>query len=369
MEVSLTEKKLNTGRQLEADAVKFFAVTFMVIVNFYQQLSGYDCEHVFPDSFFRNAIEFIGGPLAEPVFMFAMGIGMIYRRKSTPADLIKHGGILMLTGYLLNFFRHTVQQLIGYAAGIVENPDLIDSFLCVDLLIFSGMAYITVGLMKKIKLFPVHILGISVLLQAAGMWSTKLPMQPGVIQGLIGLFVPTGRLTSFPLTVWLIYPAMGMVFGEFLMKCNDKSKLYGKLMISSAGFFAAFTAGLLYVGYDIRNIYALYEDTYYHQNIVSVLWIAPIIVFVLGACHFLFGKTAERPIGRFIGYCSDNMKIIYIIQWLIIAYTVTAFMLLDIEDIYSPLIIIAGGIVVMAVSVLISVPIVKIKMKMRNKKA
>ena len=57
--------------------------------------------------------------------------------------------------------------------------------------------------------------------ERAGIWSTRFNMRPGVIQNILGVLVPTGKWTSFPLTLWLVYPSLGRLFGEFLMKCKD----------------------------------------------------------------------------------------------------------------------------------------------------
>ena len=362
----ISDKNVNTGRQFEVDAVKFFAIPFMICIHFYEQFGGFDFASAVPDTFFRNAMEFVGGPLAAPVFMFSMGIGMIYTRRNTASDFIMRGGKLLLIGYSLNFFRQTLPQLIGLALGVDPGIDIIGGLLCVDILPFAGMAFLSVGSMKKARLSAIQICGAAFLLQAVGIWSTRLHMEPGVIQNLLGLLVPTGKWTSFPLTLWLVYPVLGMVFGELLIKCADKDKWYRRLMIYSVVFFCAFTAGLLYAGYDIRNIYALCNDSYYHHNILSVLWITPIIISSLGVCHFLLGKLEKTRLGGFIKYCSANLNTIYIIQWIIIAYSVAVGILLGVEKTRSPIIIISGGVVVTAVSVVVSVPFVRFKKRKTN---
>ena len=361
MGLSLSDKNVNSGRQFEVDAIKFLAIPFMICIHFYEQFGSFDHAVKVPDTFFRNAMEFAGGPLAAPVFMFSMGIGMIYTKHDSPRDLIKRGVKLLLTGYLLNFFRQTLPQLIGLAMGIDTGIDIIGGLLCVDILPFAGMAFLTVGVMRKLKLSSIRITEIAFLMQAVGIWTTRLHMKAGVIQNLLGLIVPTGKWTSFPLTLWLVYSALGMVFGEVLIKCSDKDKMYRKLMICSTVFFAAFTAGLLYIGYDIRYIYALCGDSYYHHSVIATLCITPIILSALGICNYLSRKTKNTCIVSFIGYCSVNLNTIYIIQWLIIAYSVAVSILLGIDNTCSPLVILSGGIIVTAISILISVPFVKIK--------
>ena len=363
MELSLSDKNVNSGRQFEVDAIKFLAIPFMICIHFYEQFGSFDHAVKVPDTFFRNAMEFSGGPLAAPVFMFSMGIGMIYTHHDSPRDHIKRGWKLLLIGYLLNFFRQTLPQLIGLAMGIDSGIDIIGGLLCVDILPFAGMAFLTVGIMRKWKLSAIQICKTAFLMQAVGIWSTRFHLKPGVVQNLLGLIVPTGKWTSFPLTLWLVYPALGMIFGEVLIKCSDKNKMYRKLMICSAVFFAAFTAGLLYIGYDIRNIYALFNDTYYHHSIIATLWITPIIIFALGTCYFISGKADNTKVGSFIRYCSVNLNTIYVIQWLIIAYSVAISILLGFDKTSSPLVILSGGIIVTAISVLISVLFVKKKRK------
>ena len=43
-------------------------------------VSGIDYLREMPVDAFRNTIEFLGGPLTAPVFMFSMGIGMVYTK-------------------------------------------------------------------------------------------------------------------------------------------------------------------------------------------------------------------------------------------------------------------------------------------------
>ena len=358
---NLSDIKINTGRQSEVDMVKFLAIPFMICIHFYEQFGSFDHAVKAPDTFFRNAMEFAGGPLAAPVFMFSMGIGMIYTHHDSPHDHIKRGCKLLFIGYLLNFFRQTLPQLIGLAMGIDSGIDIIGGLLCVDILPFAGMAFLTVGIMRKWKLSAIQICEIAFLMQAVGIWSTRLYMKAGVIQNLLGLLIPTGKWTSFPLTLWLVYPALGMIFGEVLINCSDKNKMYRKLMICSAVFFAAFTAGLLYIGYDIRNIYALCGDSYYHHSIIATLWITPVIISALGACYFISVKADNTKVGSFIRYCSVNLNTVYIIQWLIIAYSVAISILLGFDKTCSPLVILSGGIIVTVISILISVPFAKRK--------
>lgn len=69
-----------SSRLFEVDVVKAFAILWMVFMHVYEQLSGIDYLREMPVDAFRNTIEFLGGPLTAPVFMFSMGIGMVYTK-------------------------------------------------------------------------------------------------------------------------------------------------------------------------------------------------------------------------------------------------------------------------------------------------
>lgn len=71
--------RVNTGRQPELDVAKVAAILYMVVIHVYEEMSVVNY-WVRPDSLFRTVLEFLGGPLAAPVFMFAMGVGMVYTR-------------------------------------------------------------------------------------------------------------------------------------------------------------------------------------------------------------------------------------------------------------------------------------------------
>lgn len=348
-------------RRFEIDMLKFIAIPFMICIHFYEQFGIFDYKNTLPDSLFRNLIEFTGGPLAAPFFMFSMGIGMIYTGRNRPEDYIRRGGRLLLTGYALNFFRQTLPQLAGMALGIDTDIDITGGLLCVDILPFAGMTFLAAGLMRRTGMSSRQICAAAFLLQAVGIRFAGIDMEPGVIQNLLGLLVPTGEWTSFPLTLWLVYPALGMVFGELLSGCRDKVKFYKKVTLYSAAFFAVLTSELLYRGYDIRLIYALSRDSYYRQSMLSVFWITPVILVAAGVCYLLFAGLEKTRAGRFIRYCSVSLNRIYIIQWLIIAYSVAFCILTGVRKTASPLIIVSGGITVTLLSIMISIPFAGIR--------
>ncbi|SMC56101.1 hypothetical protein SAMN06296952_1749 [Oscillospiraceae bacterium] len=344
-----------SGRRLfEIDAVKFFAIFFMICAHVYEQFGSFDHHGTMPDSIYRNLVEFIGGPLAAPVFMFCMGIGMVYTRHDTPSEFIRRGLKLLITGYLLNFFRQTVPMLIGMALGVETGLSLIGGLLNVDILPFAGMAFITIGLLKRLGLKPYQMLFFAVILQGAGIWATKIDIPSVALATLVGLILPGGAHVAFSLMLWLVYPVLGILFGMRLKETKDRGDLYKKILLPAVLFFAAYSLTLLFFGYDIRLIYALYKDSYYNQTLLHTLWILPIILIAVSTSFFVYRRLENSILGRFMTYCSTNLTSIYITQWLLIGYGLGFFILLGFEATFSPVALTLGALVLMAVSTCIT---------------
>ncbi len=340
----------STKRLFEIDAVKFFAIIFMICEHVYERFSAFDYSGTMPNTFYRNLIEFTGGPLAAPVFMFCMGLGMVYTRHDKPSDFIRRGIKLLVTGYLLNFFRQTIPMLIASALGIDTGFSLIGGLLNVDILPFAGMAFIAVGLMKRLRLSSYQMLILASLLQAVGIWATKLNISSVAIATLAGLLIPGGDHVAFPLTLWLIYPVSGMLFGERIKCTSSRNDLYKKILISSAIFFAAYSATLIFFEYDLRIFYALYEGSYYNQTLLHTLWILPLILIAVSCCFLILRVFAIKLPGKFMTYCSTNLTRIYITQWLLIGYGLGFYILLGFGPSASPIKLTLGALILMAVA-------------------
>ena len=96
----------NNTRLIEVDVAKAFAIIYMVVDHVYERMIVVDRVATLPDSALRNIIEFAGGPLSAPVFMFSMGIGMMYTRHNSPGNFMKRGLRLLIAAYILKAADH-----------------------------------------------------------------------------------------------------------------------------------------------------------------------------------------------------------------------------------------------------------------------
>ena len=106
------DKPVNTGRQNALDLGKAFPILCLPFVHtFIECTTDAGLGHGIPYLF--DSI--IGGPFSAPMWMFAMGIGILYTRHNAARDMIKRGLTIIGFFFLLNTCRFLIPYLIvGY---------------------------------------------------------------------------------------------------------------------------------------------------------------------------------------------------------------------------------------------------------------
>lgn len=346
----ITEEKVNTGYQKEFDVLKAFAIFFMIAIHIYEELSEANLD-ILCNNAFDTAIQFLGGPMAAPVFMFALGIGLSYSRHRTPKDFINRGVKLLIFSYLYNIVRFTIPCTIEAACttGIdAAIEDLIYETFHIDILTFAAWAFILTGLLKKKNIPVIGMVAIAIAMQVIGIVVSSCVSFNSLFSiYFFGGFVPTGEPSYFPLFLWYIYPMLGLLFAKYLRHITDTDKLYAGMLAVSVTCLASICATLNFIGYDVRNLFTLMEDIYYCQTLVHVLFNICCIFSALAIVHFVMKVVHWPKLEEVIKYLSSNLNNIYIVQWIIIGWTCS----LVIPDRTLPLAyIVPMAILIMAVS-------------------
>ena len=134
----------------------------------------------------------LGGPFSAPVFMFCMGIGIIYSRNSQPNTMIKRGIKLFLLGLLVNIFSfiipHYLSQYLLNSGNILPILNGLKLFY-VDILEFAGLSFVILGIFKKMNL------------------SNRQLLAAGIILSVLGFLLRFSDFGSVPLnyTVWILH--------------------------------------------------------------------------------------------------------------------------------------------------------------------
>lgn len=97
------DNKVNTGRQVELDIAKALSIIFMIFLHTLMVFTAFN-NSISPSYIFVFS-DILGKPCAAPIFMFSMGVGVVYSRHSQWNVMIKRGVKLFLLGILVNIFE------------------------------------------------------------------------------------------------------------------------------------------------------------------------------------------------------------------------------------------------------------------------
>jgi len=312
----------NAGRQFELDFAKFIAILFMILVHCFDYSSIYLSSLFTPTagatSPLGTLIEFLGAQPAAPVFMFCMGIGLVYTRHDSARDFARRGVKLFIMGYLLNLYRTAFVVAGGMTGALGEQPlqPLVWAFaLCVDILPFAGLAFLFFALMKRLRVSPpITTLVVLLLLIVAN-------VMPRVGSGeewycyIAGLLWYQNDFTSFPLFQWLPFPMAGVLFGMQLKATANKRQFYLLTLAIGGIAFALTTLLACNRGIDLRTFFT---TDYFNMNLLSASWSLAIVLILLSAYFFLLSHLREGHLYQLATFCSRNINKIYIWQWVLI---------------------------------------------------
>ncbi|MDR0381954.1 MAG: heparan-alpha-glucosaminide N-acetyltransferase domain-containing protein [Oscillospiraceae bacterium] len=296
---------INDRRQSELDMAKGLAIVFMVWTHVFEELSP-NVDGVM-GMLVKNIL---GGPFAAPIFMICMGIGITYSKKNAPQELLRRGIGLLGTGFLLNIFRFVVPDLIQYA--LTNNKEYLCatfSLFSVDILQFAGLAFIFIGLAKKLRLKNMNFLLVGIVASALGTALRGVSTGNYIADQFIGYLWGTDTRTYFPFLNWLIFPIVGMVFGTLFKRCTNKKNFYLRLSP------LCIVIMLVYLGFTIHygNMF-LSDGSYYFIGLIDATFFVILAMAIFGTCYAvlkLFPKLSFKPIMRW----SRHINAIYCIHW------------------------------------------------------
>jgi len=315
----------NSGRQYALDYAKALAVACMVICHTIMYMSsGYSNETMF---FFAD--EVLGGPTVAPLFMVCLGVGICYSKRTTPIYLFKRGLILLGGGYLLNVARGGALAIV---AGLLlgwspeENGlglDLAElsffSNMIVDILQFAGMAFLFFSLALKIKMSNWILAICAVLFHIIGHCCEGLDLGNAYLTALAGLIFPTGPkadadcVACFPFLLWAIYPIVGYLFGQLLLRLCNLNRFYSYCLIASGIISATYILLICILGPHP------FSDGYYWHTLPNAFFYLVLDLFVVSVFHHVGPKLPDSAC-RYLRYLSRNVTRIYCVSWCLIIW-------------------------------------------------
>lgn len=314
-----SDEIVNDGRQTELDMAKAVLIFCLALVH-----CTIECT---PEEQLIGGIPFwfdsvIGGPLGAPMFMFAMGVGMVYTKQHTPGDYARRGIGIGIIGYALNLCRFFFPFLAGYLLThdyekyIVPLPYRV---LGNDILQFACLAMLLIALFVRLHMSYRAIfllcLGMSLLGTCFNGTDVGNPLGNILLGYLIGTEDAQGMVVSdFPVLNWMIFPVSGYIFGQYLLHVKNKGLFY--ITVSSAGALIA----AAYFPTGIKNGWGMFgegQNCFYHMTTPDALVSLSAAIGILGI-YYAAARYIPGHAMNCIREISCNINSIYCIHWVLV---------------------------------------------------
>ena len=101
--------------------------------------------------------------------MFCMGIGLAYTRHNSSGECIKRGVLLLTLGQVLNICRFILPALTSYFI-LGDTEPMLQTCLIIssDIMQFAGLAFLTMGCLKKLHAGDGAIFAVSNMMSILG---------------------------------------------------------------------------------------------------------------------------------------------------------------------------------------------------------
>ena len=359
-----SKDKINTGRQIELDIAKSFSIIFMIFVHTLSAAMLLENTITMPYSVIVGNL--LGGPFSAPVFMFCMGIGILYSRHSEPSSMIKRGIKLFLLGLLVNLFSLIIPHYLSVC--LLNSDNLLPIYgglalFYVDILPFAGLSFVILGIFKKMNLSNKQLLAIGVILSILGFLLRFSDFGSAYLNLIFGYFIGTDyAFTAFPLFNWLIFPIAGCIYGYYFIRTTDKSKFFRLwpifIIISTISFLVY--VFLIYSSYDTFPV-----EYYYYMSPLLVLICIILIHGYLGFSFWLSNRIPEKLKNMFV-FSSRNITFIYVAQWILIPIAIILIKYPNESFVFNDLSVAVTALFVVIASNLCALFMKKIKVKLNR---
>ena len=309
---------INRGRQLELDVARGLAVLFMVAIHGWL----YFATPIFQTSPLGEVIAFFGGVPSAAVFMFLLGVGVVYSSQATPQKLAQRGLYILLASYGLNLLRGTLPALVAwrFLGDATARASIFEESFCIDILQFAGLALLWFAVIKSgqrpftyAALSAVFFCLINFLLGARSTTSG--------LAAVTGLLWGSSSLSYFPFLTWIFYPLVGFLFGGCLIQCRDKSRFY-LIMGLSAGLVGSLLYYVLALQLEL-DVGLESDIDYYHHGVWGNLLFSAWMIFWIAGLFFITRFLPRWVLGTLQRW-SAHVAAIYFIHSILLGWLALA---------------------------------------------
>ncbi|MBQ4087742.1 MAG: hypothetical protein IJC78_05800 [Clostridia bacterium] len=309
----LAKTEVNTGRQVELDYMKGLFVPMILLIHAFQMLGGPDA--MVPAYQITYMIATMTG---AAIFMFVLGVGSVYSKKSDKA-LLSYGVKLIIMEFVWNALTLALPMILGQLLRMLFGavPNWAETWLRIPVMLqyinvffIAGMCYFVIVLCRKLKVPTVVYFILAAVLFVVNPYLYMLGKTTGnvVADYILTTFVGGRDAVSLTFITFLPHALLGVGFGKILRRTENKGRLYGVLAAPLATIVIAYFIYAVKTHPDFASLY-LYSDMGYtfpdafraFANASSVLLLAGLLY----ALRNLIGKCT--PLHKVImQFCKNN---------------------------------------------------------------
>ena len=268
-----------------------------------------------------EAISYLAGPTATPVFMFLIGASLGAARRSGTGTLVGRGLWLFALGYLLNLLRGVIPFTLGTTTGVITEAQVAPYNAwwlgtTVDLHHVVGLSLIAIALLRT-RAQPGWLwLGLAGVLILVAPWLRAVSFGSPILDAPLTPFLGSAPNVYYAFVPWLAYPLAGAVFGSMMARSADRTGLFRRAGV--VGVVLLLIGGaLIAIQQPSFDVY-----TYWRQPASFAVAIMGIILVWLALCDIVTRRHwADTGLGFFYGW-SDRVIAIYFTHWIIVGWGV-----------------------------------------------
>ena len=314
----------NTQRQHEVDLAKAIVASCLAAIHVFVKCSTDEILDSYGIPYFFDSI--LGGPMAAPMFMFCMGIGLIYAKDHSPRHVFFRGVWLFCMSFVLNTVRYVIPSAIGYC--ITGDFDfyfdsMVIQFFSNDIWQFAGLAHMVMALFLKLGMTPFGTLIAGMVMHGVGYIFNDIDTGSDVTNLILCHLIGVGcegRIESdFPLLLWFVIYAAGFVYGYYLQHLKDKDRFYKMVTVPLLLISVSVMIGEAFMGVGMMG--GSGANVFYHMSLPEAFVCIVFVIANLGIYYRITKHMTVRAIA-IVEDMSRSLMGIYFVQWCLVMWTI-----------------------------------------------
>jgi uncharacterized membrane protein len=271
-----------------------------------------------------QAISFLGGPTAAPVFMFLMGASLAFSSRTSFRSLAVRGLWLLWLGYLLNFLRGVIPAYLGLQFGVVTADQIAPFTLpwlatTVDVHHMAGLSLIAIAALRIAARPGWAWLALGAGIVLAGPFVRGLEFGTPLLDAPLTPVLSGAPNVYYAVVPWIAYPLVGAVFGSFVARAADRPRVFLAGALVGVALCAAGVAWFV-IDPPVFDV-----DTYWRMPPSYFVAISGFVLVWLYACDLAVRHVPANRAFDFLYGWSSRVIAIYFTHWLVVGWGVGIF--------------------------------------------